>query len=87
MSYTKTAYLPVTPDEAFALVTEPERLRRWKTVSAVVDLRAGGAYRFPSSPATSPPVTTGRSSRVAASCSAEAGRATTSCRPTRPPSP
>lgn len=46
MSYTKTAYLPVTPDEAFALVTEPERLRRWKTVSAVVDLRAGGAYRF-----------------------------------------
>jgi uncharacterized protein (TIGR03086 family) len=46
MSYTKTAHLPVTPDEAFALVTEPERLRRWKTVSAVVDLRAGGAYRF-----------------------------------------
>jgi len=33
-------------DEAFALVTEPERLRRWKTVSATVDLRAGGGYRF-----------------------------------------
>jgi uncharacterized protein (TIGR03086 family) len=46
MSFTKTADLPVSPDEAFALVTEPERLRRWKTVSAYVDLRAGGQYRF-----------------------------------------
>ena len=40
--YTISAELPVSPDEAFALVTEPERLRRWKTVSATVDLRAGG---------------------------------------------
>jgi uncharacterized protein (TIGR03086 family) len=46
MSFTRTADLPVSPDEAFALVTEPERLRRWKTVSAYVDLRAGGQYRF-----------------------------------------
>jgi uncharacterized protein (TIGR03086 family) len=44
--YTITRDLPVSPDEAFALITEPERLRRWKTVSATVDLRAGGAYRF-----------------------------------------
>ena len=44
--YTISADLPVSPDEAYALVTEPERLRRWKTVSATVDLRAGGAYRF-----------------------------------------
>jgi uncharacterized protein (TIGR03086 family) len=42
----KTAFLPVTADEAFALVTEPDRLRRWQTVSARVDLRAGGAYRW-----------------------------------------
>ncbi len=48
--YTITADLPVGPDEAFALVTEPERLRRWKTVSATVDLRAGGAYRFTVTP-------------------------------------
>jgi uncharacterized protein (TIGR03086 family) len=46
MSFTKSAVLPVTPDEAFALITEPERLRRWKTVTASVDLRAGGEYRF-----------------------------------------
>lgn len=46
MTVTKTADLPVSPDEAFALITQPERLRRWKAVSAYVDLRAGGAYRF-----------------------------------------
>jgi uncharacterized protein (TIGR03086 family) len=50
MSYTKTAVLPVSPDEAFALITEPERLRRWQAVSAVVDLRAGGSYRWTVTP-------------------------------------
>lgn len=50
MSYTKTALLPVGPDEAFALITEPERLRRWQTVSAVIDLRAGGSYRWTVTP-------------------------------------
>jgi uncharacterized protein (TIGR03086 family) len=42
----KTVLLPVTTDEAFALITEPDRLRRWKTVSARVDLRVGGEYRY-----------------------------------------
>jgi uncharacterized protein (TIGR03086 family) len=42
----KTVFLPVSTDEAFALITEPDRLRRWKTVSARVDLRAGGQYRW-----------------------------------------
>jgi uncharacterized protein (TIGR03086 family) len=46
MTFTRSAELPVSPDEAFALITEPERLRRWKAVSASVELRAGGAYRF-----------------------------------------
>jgi uncharacterized protein (TIGR03086 family) len=50
VTYTKTATLPVSPDEAFALITEPERLRRWQTVSAYVDLRAGGAYRWTVTP-------------------------------------
>lgn len=48
--FTISRDLPVSPDEAFALVTEPERLRRWKTVSARVDLRAGGEYRFTITP-------------------------------------
>ena len=46
MSFTQTVFLPVTPDEAFELVTRPERLRRWQTVTARVDLRAGGEYRW-----------------------------------------
>ena len=50
MSFTKSVTLPVPPDEAFALVTQPERLRRWQTVSAYVDLRAGGAYRWTVTP-------------------------------------
>lgn len=33
-------------DEAFALFTEPERLRRWQAASASVDLRVGGDYRL-----------------------------------------
>src|SRR5919112_4714104 len=50
MSLSKSVVLPVSPDEAFALVTRPERLRRWQTVSAYVDLRAGGAYRWTVTP-------------------------------------
>src|ERR1700710_2277023 len=50
MTYTNTALLPVSPDEAFALITQPERLRRWQTVSAYVDLRAGGPYRWTVTP-------------------------------------
>jgi uncharacterized protein YndB with AHSA1/START domain len=42
----KTVLLPVSTDEASALITEPDRLRRWQTVSARVDLRAGGQYRW-----------------------------------------
>lgn len=38
--------IDASPDEAFALFTEPERLRRWQAVSASVDLRVGGEYRF-----------------------------------------
>jgi uncharacterized protein (TIGR03086 family) len=48
--YTSSVDLPVGPEEAFALVTEPERLRRWATVCATVDLRAGGAWRWQVSP-------------------------------------
>jgi uncharacterized protein (TIGR03086 family) len=46
MPVEKSVLLPVSTDEAFALITEPDRLRRWKTVSARVDLRAGGEYRW-----------------------------------------
>ena len=42
----KSVLLPVSTDEAFALITQPDRLRRWQTVTARVDLRAGGGYRW-----------------------------------------
>ncbi len=46
MPFDKTVFIPVDPDAAFALITQPERLRRWQTVAARVDLRAGGEYRW-----------------------------------------
>ena len=46
MSFNQSVLLPVSPDEAFALVTEPERIRRWLAVSAYIDLRAGGDFRW-----------------------------------------
>jgi uncharacterized protein (TIGR03086 family) len=46
----KTALLPVSAEEAFALITEPDRLRRWLAVSARVDLRAGGEFRWTLTP-------------------------------------
>ena len=50
MTFEKTIHLPVGADEAFALITEPERLRRWQTVAARVDLRIGGEYRWTVTP-------------------------------------
>jgi uncharacterized protein (TIGR03086 family) len=47
---TKTAVLPVSVDEAFALITQPERLRRWQTVTARIDLRVGGDFRWTVTP-------------------------------------
>jgi len=50
MAYDRTVFLPIDPDAAFDLVTQPERLRRWKTVAARVDLRLGGEYRWTITP-------------------------------------
>ncbi len=48
--YSASVDLPVGPDEAFALVTDPERLRRWTSVVAAVELRAGGAWSWTVTP-------------------------------------
>lgn len=37
-----SCWLPVPPSEAFALVTEPAKLRRWLMVAGTIDLRVGG---------------------------------------------
>jgi uncharacterized protein (TIGR03086 family) len=38
--------VPLDPDATFALLTEPARLRRWQAVTARVEVRAGGEYRW-----------------------------------------
>lgn len=50
MTFNKTVFIPVDPDAAFALITQPERLRRWQAVAARVDLRVGGDYRWTITP-------------------------------------
>jgi uncharacterized protein (TIGR03086 family) len=46
MPFQKSVLVPLTADETFALITQPDRLRRWQVVTARVDLRAGGEYRW-----------------------------------------
>ena len=46
MPFEKSVLVPLSADETFALITEPDRLRRWQVVTARVDLRAGGDYRW-----------------------------------------
>lgn len=50
MAYDRTVFLPIDPDAAFALVTQPERLRRWCAISARVDLHLGGEFRWTITP-------------------------------------
>jgi len=46
MPVEKSVVVPLGADETFALITDPERLRRWQAVTARIDLRAGGDYRW-----------------------------------------
>ncbi|MFH5878856.1 TIGR03086 family metal-binding protein [Arthrobacter sp. NA-172] len=50
MIYDKTVLLPLNVDQAFELITQPARLRRWQTVAARVDLTVGGEYRWTITP-------------------------------------
>jgi uncharacterized protein (TIGR03086 family) len=46
MPFEKSVLVPLSADETFALITQPDRLRRWQAITARVDLRAGGDYRW-----------------------------------------
>jgi uncharacterized protein (TIGR03086 family) len=46
MAFEKSVLVPLNADETFALITEPDRLRRWQVITARVELRAGGDYRW-----------------------------------------
>lgn len=46
MPFEKSVFVPLGADDTFALITKPDRLRRWQAITARVDLRAGGEYRW-----------------------------------------
>jgi uncharacterized protein (TIGR03086 family) len=46
MAFEKSVLVPLDADDTFALITEPDRLRRWQVITARVDLRAGGDFRW-----------------------------------------
>ena len=46
MAAEKSVVVPLGADETFKMLTEPARLRRWQTVTARIDVRAGGDYRW-----------------------------------------
>jgi uncharacterized protein (TIGR03086 family) len=46
MSYDKSVVVPLSADETFDLITQPDRLRRWNSIAARIDVRAGGDYRW-----------------------------------------
>lgn len=46
MPFERTVVVPLDPADTYALITQPDRLRRWMAVAARIELRAGGAYRW-----------------------------------------
>ena len=50
MPFEKSVIVPLSPGETFDLITQPDRLRRWQAITARVDLRAGGEYRWTIAP-------------------------------------
>ena len=50
MTFDKSVVVPLDPEATFALITQPERLRRWMTVAARVELRPAGDYRWTVTP-------------------------------------
>ena len=50
MPFEKAVLVPLDAAETFALLTQPDRLRRWLTVAARIELRAGGDYRWTVTP-------------------------------------
>ena len=50
MTFDKSVVVPLDPEATFALITQPERIRRWMAVAARVELRPGGDYRWTVTP-------------------------------------
>lgn len=50
MTVDQSVLVPLGSTETFALITEPDRLRRWQAVTARIDPKVGGEYRFTITP-------------------------------------
>jgi uncharacterized protein (TIGR03086 family) len=50
MSCEKSVIVPLNAEQTFAMLTEPERLRRWSAVCSRMDVRVGGDYRWTVNP-------------------------------------
>ena len=86
MTIEKSVLVPLDAEQTFALVTEPERLRRWQAVTARVDLRAGGPFRWTVVPGANASGTYVEVEPGGVSCSTSVGRtAVASLRPARRP--
>lgn len=48
--FEKAVVVPLDTAATFALLTQPDRLRRWMTVAARIELRTGGDYRMTVTP-------------------------------------
>ncbi len=51
MAFEKSVLVPLNADDTFALITEPDRLRRWQVITArqiiSPEVRAGGSFADP----------------------------------------
>jgi uncharacterized protein (TIGR03086 family) len=50
MNVEKTVIVPLDPEQTFALITEPERLRRWNIIAGRIAVEVGGESRMTVAP-------------------------------------
>src|SRR6478752_2239423 len=50
MPFERAVLVPLDAAETFALITQPDRLRRWMSVAARIEFRVGGEYRWTVAP-------------------------------------
>lgn len=76
MPFEKAVVVPLDPTSTFALITQPDRLRRWMAVAARIELRTGGAYRWTVTPGIARPAPSSTSTPASGWSSPGVGRTT-----------
>ena len=73
----RIVHIAAPPETVYAFLTDPEKLVRWKGVSAELDARPGGIYRVDVRAATSPAASSWKRRRTHVWCSPGAGKVPT----------